>query len=56
VQARKALARIRTETDGPVLEVAEHSGLSGIALIDRIAAELARELDAKPPARAALRR
>jgi anion-transporting ArsA/GET3 family ATPase len=55
-QARKALARIRTETDGPVIEIAEHSGLSGIALIDRIAGELARNLGAKPAARAAHRR
>jgi len=55
-QARKALARIRTETDGPVLEVAEHSGLSGIALIDRIAGELARNLGTRPAARAAHRR
>src|SRR5271168_1869641 len=54
-EARKAIARIRTETDGPVLEIAEHSGLSGIALIDRIAADLARDLDAKPAARAAHR-
>jgi anion-transporting ArsA/GET3 family ATPase len=56
VQARKALARIRTETDGPALEIAEHSGLSGIALIDRIAGELARDLGAKPAACAAHRR
>jgi anion-transporting ArsA/GET3 family ATPase len=40
-QARKAIAKIRTETGGPVLEIAEHSGLSGIELIDRIAADLA---------------
>jgi hypothetical protein len=38
------------------LEIAEHSGLSGIALIDQIAAELARDLAAKPAARAAHRR
>jgi anion-transporting ArsA/GET3 family ATPase len=55
-QARKAIARIRTETDGPVFEIAEHSGLSGIALIDRIAGELARDLGAKPADRAAHRR
>ena len=41
-EARKALARIRAETSTPVLEVFEQSGLSGIALIDRLAAELAR--------------
>jgi anion-transporting ATPase len=41
-EARKAIARIRTETGGPVFEIAEHSALSGIALIDRIAADLAR--------------
>ena len=41
VEARKALAKIRTETGGPVLEIAEHSGISGIKLIDRLAAELA---------------
>jgi anion-transporting ArsA/GET3 family ATPase len=51
-QARKAIARIRTETDGPVFEIAEHSGLSGIALIDRIAGEFARDLPARPAARA----
>ena len=27
-QARKAIAKIRTETGGPVLEIAEHGGLS----------------------------
>ena len=40
--ARKAIAKIRTETGGPVLEIPEHSGISGIELIDRIAADLAR--------------
>ena len=41
-QARKAIAKIRAETGSPVLEIAEHGGISGIALIDRIAADLAR--------------
>ena len=55
-QARKALARIRAETEGPVIEIVEHGGLSGIALIDRIAGELARNLGTRPAARAAHRR
>ncbi len=38
--ARKALAKIRKETDGPVLEIPEHSGISGVDLIDRLAADL----------------
>ena len=41
-EARKAIAKIRSETGGPVLEIPEHSGISGIELIDRIAADLAR--------------
>jgi hypothetical protein len=40
-EARKAIARIRKETGAPVVEIAEHSGLSGIELIDRVAADLA---------------
>ena len=56
VEARKALARIRTETAAPVLEVAEHSGLSGIELIDPIAADLARHREARPTTHAAHRR
>jgi len=40
--ARKAIAKIRAETGAPVLQIAEHGGLSGIELIDCIAAELAR--------------
>jgi MinD-like ATPase involved in chromosome partitioning or flagellar assembly len=40
-EARKAIAKIRSETGAPVLEIAEHGELSGIELIDRIAAELA---------------
>ncbi len=55
-EARKAIARIRTETGGPVLEIAEHGGLSGIELIDRIAEELARYREAEPASRAAHRR
>jgi anion-transporting ATPase len=54
-EARKAIARIRTDTGGPVLEIAEHGGLSGIALIDRIAAELARNREHEPAPRAAHR-
>jgi Anion-transporting ATPase len=54
-EARKAIARIPTETSGPVLEIAEHSGLSGIALIDTIAAELARNREHEPAPRAAHR-
>jgi len=55
-EARKAIAKIRTETGGPVIEVAEHSGLSGIALIDSIATELARNREDEPVPRAAHRR
>jgi arsenite-transporting ATPase len=54
-EARKALARIRAETGGPVLEINEHSGLSGIELIDRIAAELARHRESGAAPRAAHR-
>ena len=43
--ARKAIAKIRAETGGPVLEIAEYGGLAGIDLIDRIAAELALARD-----------
>src|SRR5580704_11429219 len=50
-QARKAIAKIRTETGGPVLEIPEHNGLSGIALIDRVAADLARNLEHRPESR-----
>jgi hypothetical protein len=42
---RKALAKIRHETGTPVLEISDHSGLSGLKLIDRIAAELASHLE-----------
>ena len=52
-EARKAIARIRTETGGPVLEVAEHASLSGIELIDCLAAELARHREKEPAARTA---
>jgi Anion-transporting ATPase len=55
-ETRKALARIRHETGSPVLEVAEHGGLSGIALIDRIAAELAGHRDRETAPRAVHRR
>ncbi len=54
-EARKAIAKIRTETGGPVLEIPEHNGLSGIALIDRIAADLARHLEHRPESRTAHR-
>ncbi len=39
-EARKAIAKIRAETGGPVIEIAEHGALSGIELIECIAAEL----------------
>ncbi len=55
-EARKAIAKIRTETGGPVLEIAEHSGLSGIELIDRIAADLARNRENQIAPRAMHRR
>jgi anion-transporting ArsA/GET3 family ATPase len=55
-EARKAIARIRTETGGPVLEIGEHGGLSGIELIDRIAAELARHREHETAPRAVHRR
>ena len=55
-EARKAIAKIRTETGGPVLEIAEHSGLSGIALIDSIATDLARHRQDEPAHQAAHRR
>lgn len=54
--ARNAIARIRTETSSPVFKIAEHGGLSGIALIDTIAAELARNREHEPAPRAALHR
>jgi anion-transporting ArsA/GET3 family ATPase len=54
--ARKAIAKIRAETGGPVLEIAEHSGMSGIELIDRIAADLARHREDETVPRTAHRR
>ena len=56
--ARKAIAKIRAETGAPILEIAEHGDLSGIALIDRIAADLAlaRTHENEAAARAAHRR
>jgi len=55
LEARKALARIRAETGDPVLEIPDHRSLSGIELIDRIAAELARYRESEPAPRAAHR-
>jgi len=55
-EARQAIAQIRTETGGPVLEIAEHGGLSGIDLIDRIAADFARHREDETIPRAAHRR
>jgi hypothetical protein len=57
-EARKAIAKIRVETGSPVLEIAEHGGLSGIELIDCIAAELelARDRKDETAARAMHRR
>jgi arsenite-transporting ATPase len=54
-EARKAIAKIRKQTGGPVLEIAEHSGLSGIELIDRVATELARHREDERTVRAAHR-
>jgi arsenite/tail-anchored protein-transporting ATPase len=54
-EARKAIAKIRKQTGGPLLEIAEHSGLSGIELIDRIASELARHREHERTVRAAHR-
>ena len=54
-EARKAIAKIRRETGGPVLEIPEHSGISGIELIDHIAADLARHREDEAPSRAAHR-
>jgi len=55
-EARKAIARIRTETGGPVLEIPDHSGIPGTALIDRIVEDLARYREAETTPRAAHRR
>jgi anion-transporting ArsA/GET3 family ATPase len=55
-EARKALARICSETGGPVLEIPEHSNLSGIALIDRVAEDLAHYRENESAPRAAHRR
>ena len=56
--ARKAVAKIRAETGAPVFEIAEHGGLSGIDLIECIAAELelARNREDETTARATHRR
>jgi arsenite-transporting ATPase len=55
-EARKAIAKIRTETGAPLLEIPERSGMSGIELIDRIAADLALHREDEPVPRAAHRR
>jgi len=55
-EARNAIARIRKETGGQVLEIAEHSGLSGIALIDQLVQDLARHHETAPIPRTAHRR
>ena len=54
--ARKAIAKIRAESGVSVLEIAEHGGLSGIELIDRITTELARYREGEATPRAAHRR
>jgi anion-transporting ArsA/GET3 family ATPase len=41
-ETRAALARIRAAASEPVIEIPEHPGLSGVELIDRLAADLAR--------------
>ena len=55
-EARKAIAKIRTETGSPVIEIAEYAGLSGIELIDSLATDLARYREDEPAPRAAHRR
>lgn len=55
-EARKAIARIRAETGDPVLEISEYRGLSGIALIDRIAADMAHDREKEAAPRAVHRR
>jgi anion-transporting ArsA/GET3 family ATPase len=54
--ARKALAKISAETGGPVLEIGEYGRLSGIELIDQIAADLARYREGEATPRSAHRR
>lgn len=51
-EGRKALARIRYETGTPALEIPDHSGLSGLRLIERVTADLAsqREQETAPGA------
>jgi hypothetical protein len=51
-----ALARIRHETGAPVLEISEHGGLSGLKLIDRVAADLASQREQETAPRALPRR
>ena len=55
-EARKALAKIRAETESPVLEISEYGHLSGITLIDQITADLARYREGEATPRAAHRR
>jgi anion-transporting ArsA/GET3 family ATPase len=55
-QARKAVSRIHAETGAPIVEIGEHSGLSGVDLIDCIAAELTRDRENETTTRAAHRR
>jgi arsenite-transporting ATPase len=55
-EARKAITRVRTETGDPVLEIAEYRALSGIALIDRIAADMAHDRENEAAPRAVHRR
>ncbi len=51
-EARKALAKIRAETESPVLEISEYGHLSGITLIDQITADLARYREGEATPRA----
>jgi anion-transporting ArsA/GET3 family ATPase len=44
-EARKAVAAIRTATKGPVIELPEHWNVAGTGLIDRMAADLARNIE-----------
>lgn len=55
-EGRKALARIRHETGAPVLEISDHSGLSGRGLIDRVVADLASQREPETAPRALPRR
>jgi hypothetical protein len=48
-EARNAIVAIRAATGGPVIELAEHRGIAGIALIESLAADLARAGEMSSP-------